>query len=87
MPKGEETVQVAFQRIVNGGPRHLVNRAFEVTTDQMDGDKSAWPPVERNPSLTRSRRVATFVLLYLLPGCDLLPAISGYLFPARGNSC
>ncbi|CAM9550630.1 unnamed protein product [Pylaiella littoralis] len=79
---GPGGVQVTVQRIVGGASKFLlVYRAFTKIGDLEDGSDSAWPTADFqfwNPD--ENDKVRLFVLVYLLSGCDFLPAISGLPF-------
>lgn len=81
-PHGVGEVQVTVQRIVGGQTKFLlVNQAYKKICILQDGSDSAWPAdgwVGWNPS--DDDKVRLFVLVYLLAGCDFLPAISGLPF-------
>lgn len=81
-PRGDGAVQVTVQKIVSGAARYLwVNRAFVKICELEDGAVSAWPASGSGGCITSDDdKVRLFVLVYLLAGCDFLPAISGLPF-------
>ena len=81
-PTGPFRVDVAVRKIVGSVPKHLWDkRVFETTCNLEDGSESAWPtPGFHGWVPERDDKVRLFVLIYLLAGCDFLPAISGLAF-------
>lgn len=79
---GDEHVKVTVEKRVGKESTYIyVNRVFESIRDQKDGSESAWPAASFqgwNPD--ENEKVRLFVLVYLLAGCDFLPAISGLGF-------
>ncbi|CAB1106379.1 unnamed protein product [Ectocarpus sp. CCAP 1310/34] len=62
---GEGAVEVTVQMVVGGDPKYIwVNRVFASISGLRDSDES----------------VSLFVLVYLLAGCDFLPAMTGLPF-------
>ncbi|CAB1115078.1 unnamed protein product [Ectocarpus sp. CCAP 1310/34] len=81
-PNGIDKVDVTVQRIVGGAAKFLwVNRVYNKIADLKDGSESAWPAADFQGWIpTADEKVRLFVLIYLLAGCDFLPAISGLPF-------
>ncbi|CAN0247626.1 unnamed protein product [Pylaiella littoralis] len=81
-PQGPGTVEVTVQRIVGGVPRFLwVNRSFAKICELEAGIESAWPAAGFGGwTPDKNEKVRLFVLIYLLAGCDFLPAMSGLPF-------
>ena len=79
---GDGRVRVTVEKRVGKESTYIyVNRVFEAIRDQKDGSESAWPAVNFNGwSPDENEKVRLFVLLYLLAGCDFLPALSGLGF-------
>ena len=79
---GDGRVRVTVEKRVGKESTYIyVNRVFETIRDQKDGSESAWPAVNFNGwSPDENEKVRLFVLVYLLAGCDFLPAISGLGF-------
>eukprot|EP00752_Nemacystus_decipiens_P016789 g15026.t1 len=75
-------VKVTVEKRVGKESTYIyVNRVFESIRDQKDGSESAWPAASfQGWSPDENEKVRLFVLVYLLAGCDFLPAISGLGF-------
>lgn len=80
--EGEQVVDVSVCKVTGGVPKYIwVNRVFTAICDLKDGGESAWPAADFAGWVPdRDERVRLFVLVYLLSGCDFLPAISGLPF-------
>ncbi|CAB1121317.1 unnamed protein product [Ectocarpus sp. CCAP 1310/34] len=81
---GEGAVEVTVHEVVGGDPKYTwVNRVFAVISGLRDGNESAWPTTDSGfqgwiPD--DDEKVRLFVLVYLLAGCDFLPATTGLPF-------
>ncbi|CAB1102931.1 unnamed protein product [Ectocarpus sp. CCAP 1310/34] len=81
---GEGAVEVTVQKVVGGAPKYIwVIRVFAAISGLRDGNETAWPTTDSGfqgwiPD--DDEKVRLFILVYLLAGCDFLPAISGLPF-------
>ena len=81
-PKGPNKVDVAVRKVVGSSPQYLwVNRVFDTICSLKGGEEPAWPTEgSRGWVPDNDDKVRLFVLVYLLAGCDFLPAIAGLAF-------
>lgn len=75
--------RLTVRRVVGGGVGFLnVNRVYDTIGNLRDGEKSAWPALTW---LDNRENVGLFVLVYLMAGCDFLPAVSALPFGRLWN--
>ncbi|CAN0096134.1 unnamed protein product [Scytosiphon promiscuus] len=80
-PRGEGEVRVTVRRVTGGRTYILVNRVYDKVCTLRDGSETAWPADNFDGWVPcDDDKVRLFVLVYLLAGCDFLPAISGMPF-------
>ena len=79
---GPGKVDVTVKRVLSGGTDYIwVNRVYGALLGLTDGCESAWPKEDVVPWLVDdSLKVALFALVYLISGCDFLPAFTGLPF-------